>query len=162
MKAAHSVIGRISIMKFQNGRINSGSRSLFKPGCVTTGNLRREGFTLLELMIVLAVIGLLAAISIPNMVQARTTSQINSCISNLRQIDAAIQQWALDNNRGTGAAVTSVDITPYLGRGTGSLLGVICPTDTSKRFDTSYSISTTDAKPLCQLVPNGAGAHAIN
>jgi prepilin-type N-terminal cleavage/methylation domain-containing protein len=123
----------------------------------------RAGFTLLEIMIVVTVIGLLAAIAIPNMIQARATSQTKSCINNLRQIDAAIQQWALENNQGAGALVTAVNITPYLGRGTGSLLGVVCPTDTAKRFDTSYSISTTDAKPVCQIIPGpGPGTHSIN
>ena len=50
-------------------------------------------------MIVVAIIGLLASIAVPNFVKARTTAQMNACISNLRQIDGAIQQWALDTNR---------------------------------------------------------------
>ena len=60
----------------------------------------KSGFTLVEIMIVVAIIGLLAAIAIPNFIKARTTSQKNACINNLKQIDGAIQQWALRGAKG--------------------------------------------------------------
>ena len=62
---------------------------------------KKAGFTLVEIMIVVAIIGLLAAIAIPNFVKARTTAQTNACINNLRQIDGAKEQYMLENNTAT-------------------------------------------------------------
>jgi len=66
--------------------------------------MRRSGFTLVEIMIVVAIIGLLAAIAIPNFVKARTASQRNACIANMKQIEGAKSTWALENKK-TGADV---------------------------------------------------------
>ena len=111
-------------------------------------NNRIAGFTLVEIMIVVAIIGLLAAIAIPNFVRARTSSQTNACINNLRQIDGAIQQWALETKQGAGAAVVEANVTPYLKS------AVVCPSaGAGGTFASSYTLTTVSNSPTCQIVP---------
>jgi len=75
---------------------------------------REAGFTLVEIMIVVAIIGLLSSIAIPSFMKARTTSQQNACINNLRQIESAKEQWAMANMKATGAAIVSTDVDTYM------------------------------------------------
>ena len=112
---------------------------------------RKSGFTLVEIMIVVAIIGLLAAIAIPNFVRARTQSQKNACINNLRQIDGAVQTWALENKKAADATVTFADIQGYLKN------EVVCPAN-GTTFADSYTISTVSVKPTCQKV---AATHVL-
>lgn len=103
---------------------------------------RNGGFTLVEIMIVVAIIGLLAAIAIPNFVKARGTAQKNACIQNLRQIDGAKEQWALEAKKSAGSAVDETAINSYLKNGAPS-----CPgggTYTYSAIGTDPSCSITD------------------
>lgn len=105
-----------------------------------------SGFTLIEIMIVVALIGLLATIATPTWVKARTSSQANACINNLRQIDAAVQQWALDTRSAPSTAVAFDNISSYLKH------AVICPAGgSSANFGTTYSVTTVGEKPTCQI-----------
>jgi prepilin-type N-terminal cleavage/methylation domain-containing protein len=113
---------------------------------------KKHGFTLVEIMIVVAIIGLLAAIAIPNFVRARTTSQMNACINNLRQIDGAKQQWALEHQQVGTATMDVTDIQPYLGRGSAGTQPS-CPADSSQTFATSYTLGDCQTAPVCQIVP---------
>ena len=76
---------------------------------------KKAGFTLVEIMIVVAIIGLLAAIAIPNFVRARESAQLNSILNNLRIVEGAKDQWALENKQGTGATVTWATDTNGIG-----------------------------------------------
>ena len=81
----------------------------------TNKTSRKAGFTLVEIMIVVAIIGLLAAIAIPNFMRARATSQQNACINNLRQIDGAINRMGAGNRPANGATVArSATVSAYI------------------------------------------------
>jgi prepilin-type N-terminal cleavage/methylation domain-containing protein len=80
-----------------------------------TKTFRKAGFTLVEVMIVVAIIGLLAAIILPNFIKARATSRQDACISNLRQIDAAINEWTLETGQTVGNSIGSVNtVSAYI------------------------------------------------
>ena len=109
----------------------------------------KAGFTLVEIMIVVAIIGLLASIAIPNFVRARVDSQKNVCVSNLRQIDGAAQTWALENNKGPGDDYTLDILASYLGRGSA---GAIPSCPAKGTYPPSAKVGTT---PTCSLATDG-------
>ena len=117
-------------------------------------NRKKAGFTLVEIMIVVAIIGLLAAIAIPNFVKARGTAQKNACINNLRQIDGAKEQWALETKQKTGATVGAEQetaINAYIKGGAPT-----CPGGGG-----AYTYGNVDAKPTCTLDEVAEGGHVL-
>jgi prepilin-type N-terminal cleavage/methylation domain-containing protein len=110
------------------------------------------GFTLVEIMIVVAIIGLLATIAMPSFLTARARAQQNTCLDHLRLIDGAKQQWALENHASTLATPVQAQLQPYLGRGNAGVLP-ICPADHTQTFATSYNINDMGTTPTCKILP---------
>ena len=108
---------------------------------------RKRGFTLVEMMIVVAIIGMLASIAIPNYMEVRHKAHMNVCISNLQQIEGAIARWSLELKKDEGQPVAYSDIRAYLQR------AVVCPAGGTS-FEDSYTLTTVDAAPLCQRKPD--------
>jgi prepilin-type N-terminal cleavage/methylation domain-containing protein len=121
-------------------------------------NKRRGGFTLVEIMIVVAIIALLAAIAVPGFLRARKRSQASRILNDLRMIDAAVDQYAIETNRTTGAAVAITDWTNYLKKGTSlynsgnSLLGSAYG---AQVVDTIPQVPTADYNVLSDVANTG-------
>ena len=101
----------------------------------------RAGFTLVEIMIVAAVIALLAVLAMPGFIRARKRAQAGRVINDLRQIESATEQYALENSKLAGAAINTADWTAYAKKGsalynTGSDL-----------FGNGYGVQTVDLLP---------------
>ena len=102
--------------------------------------MKKKHFTLVEIMIVVAIIGLLAAIAIPSFIQARNTARQNACISNLKQIDAAKEQWALQNNKTSSDTPTWGDLVTAYIKST-----PVCPSAGT------YTINAIGTDPTCTV-----------
>jgi len=111
----------------------------------------KTGFTLVEIMIVVAIIGMLMAIAIPNFVRSRETARMSTCIANLGYIDAAKQEWAFEQRKQTTDTPAGSDLQPYLGHTTSGTLPS-CPADPAQTFVTSYNPQSIGARPLCLIV----------
>jgi type II secretory pathway pseudopilin PulG len=107
---------------------------------------RFAGFTLVEALIVCALVGLLGAIAIPSYLRSRNASYRTTCINNLKQIESAIQEWATESKKPQSAPVDFSDITPYL-RGK-----LVCPLGGTS-FSDSYTLATVADLPICQKDP---------
>ena len=104
-------------------------------------NKRRGGFTLVEIMIVVAIIALLAAIAVPGFLRARKRAQASRILNDLRLIDSAVDQYAIETNKTSGTSVAVTDWTNYLKKNT-----TLWKTG-SDLFGNTYGAQTVDSLP---------------
>ena len=114
-----------------------------------TLNKARRAFTLIEIMIVVLIIGILLAIAVPNFVRARESSRAKACVANLKQIDSAKEQYAMDNKLSNGGTVTMANLTDTAN---GYLKSEpTCPSGTG-----AYTPNAVGTAPACPNVATNA------
>src|SRR5688572_10576087 len=125
------VCGHISLSRIKQAAGMLTGRGLALAGLIT-------GYISIALSFVM--IPLMLAIAIPNFVKARGTAQTNACINNLRQIEGAKEQWALENRKDPGSPVDQAAVNRFIKNG-----GVTCPAGGS------YTYGPTDTLPQCSI-----------
>ena len=107
----------------------------------------RHGFTLVEIMIVVLIIGILLAIAVPNFVKARENARVKTCIAQLQRIESGKEQWAMEMKKATGDAPAIGDLVPDYIKG-----GQTCPSGGN------YDLGSVGTKATC---PNAAQGHVL-
>jgi len=106
----------------------------------------QRAFTLVEIMVVVVIVGLLAALAVPNFVQSRESTRTNTCISNLYHIAASKVYWSLDTNPADGVAPSFNQLSSYF---RGSSVKVYCGLDDTETPDAGYTINDLNSMPIC-------------
>ena len=113
---------------------------------------RKGGFTLIEIMIVVLIIAVLLAIAIPNFLRARETSRAKACTGNMRQIETAKEQWAMDTQAAATATAVAADLVDEYIKGTPDTLPG-CPSSGA------YTTGDLQTRPICSIGANAAGTY---
>ena len=124
-------------------------------------NTKRGGFTLVEIMIVVAIIALLAAIAVPNFLRSRRRAQATQVLQDLRLVDAAVDQYAIENNKSGTASVSWTDVRAYLKTGSrletsgtaGAGADIIGNTIDIPRVDTAPQVPLATYNALSVVAP---------
>jgi prepilin-type N-terminal cleavage/methylation domain-containing protein len=120
-------------------------------------NTKRGGFTLVEIMIVVAIIALLASIAVPNFLRSRKRSQATQILQDLRVIDSAVDQYAIENNKGTGASIVWADVQKYIKTGTrlytSNATDILGNAFTLPTVDSAPKVSNTSFTALSDVAP---------
>lgn len=124
-----------------------------------------SAFTIMEIFVIIAVLGILLAIAIPNFVTARSRVHDDMCINNLRQIELAKEQWSIENDKdASDPAPTPAELDSYVREDIWdetatdytSGHGLICPQDSNATptFNTSYTVNAVDTDATCKIKTN--------
>jgi prepilin-type N-terminal cleavage/methylation domain-containing protein len=123
-----------------------------------SGGKRHGGFTLVEIMIVVTIIALLASIAVPNFLRSRKRSQATQVLEDLRQIDSAEDQWAIENNKTTTDVPAWTDIQKYLKTGSRLYMStgkdILGNTFTLNAVDTPPKVNSATFAALSDVVPS--------